>query len=138
MLTGFVITEVKGRLEPNADLRKQRFPKLDYNIDSLSVDGTKIKVGYEFAATYYDSDAKTAKSIGDLKLVGYVEIEDTKDVAASVQKKWNESHMLPPDMAEEILNNLNFRCGATGTLVAYSLGLIPPLVITRTKVEEKK
>ncbi len=138
MMTAFVISKVEGKLEPSADLRKQKFPKLDYNINDVSADGTKIKVSYEFAATYFDSDAKGAKSIGELKLGGYVEIEDSKENVASVSKKWSDSHMLPPEVAEEVLNNLNFRCGATGTLLAYSLGLIPPLVITRTKIEEKK
>ncbi len=138
MMTGFVITKVEGRLEPAADLRKQRFPKLDYNIDSVSVSGTKVKVNYEFMATYYDTDTKDAKSIGDLKLSGYVELDESKDSAAAISKKWNADHMLPGEIAEDVLNNLNFRCGATGTLLAYSLGLIPPLVITRTKIEEKK
>ena len=41
-------------------------------------------------------------------------------------------------LAEEIINGLNFRCSATGTLVAYSLGLIPPLVISTTKIQEQK
>ena len=138
MMTGFVISKIEGKLDPNADLRKQRFPKLDYNIDNITTSGTKIKVNYEFSATYFDSDAKDAKSIGELKLGGYVEMEDTKEAVASITKKWNDSHMLPPELAEEVLNNLNFRCGATGTLLAYSLGFIPPLVITRTKIEEKK
>lgn len=138
MMTGFVISKIEGKLDPAADLRKQRFPKLDYNIDNVTASGTKIKVNYEFSATYFDSDAKDAKSIGELKLGGYVEIEDTKDAVASISKKWGESRMLPPELAEEVLNNLNFRCGATGTLLAYSLGFIPPLVITRTKIEEKK
>ncbi|HUC38587.1 MAG TPA: hypothetical protein VL944_00465 [Candidatus Acidoferrum sp.] len=138
MITAFIISKIEGRLEPLADLRKQRFPRLDYAMDGVTVEGTKIKVNYEFSATYFDSDAKNAKSIGDLKLGGYVELEETKEVADKVSKKWADSKMLPPEMAEDVLNNLNFRCGATGTLVAYSLGLIPPLVITRTKVEEKK
>jgi hypothetical protein len=138
MMTGFVISKIEGKLDPAADLRKQRFPKLDYNIDNVTASGTKIKVNYEFSATYFDSDAKDAKSIGELKLAGYVEIEDTKDAVAGISKKWSESKMLPPELAEEVLNNLNFRCGATGTLLAYSLGFIPPLVITRTKIEEKK
>ena len=52
-------------------------------------------------------------------------------------KKWNEEKKLPVELAEEVINGLNFRCSATGTLVAYSLGLIPPLVISMTKIQEK-
>jgi hypothetical protein len=138
MITGFTISKVEGRVDSIDALAKQRFPKLNYNIDSLSGAAEKIKINYEFSATYFDSDAKEAKSIGELKLSGAVEIKETKENVSSIVKKWNESHLLPPQLAEEILNSLNFRCGATGTLVAYSLGLIPPLVISTTKIEEKK
>ncbi len=44
----------------------------------------------------------------------------------------------PTKIAEEIINGLNFRCSASGTLVAYSLGLIPPLVISATRVQEQE
>ena len=138
MITGFTVSKVEGRIDSAEALARQRFPKLNYNIDSVSGNSDKLKVNYEFSATYYDSDAKDAKSIGELKLGGVVELKDTKDNVTSILKKWNDSHMLPPQLAEEILNSLNFRCGATGTLVAYSLGLIPPLVISTTKIEDKK
>ena len=49
-----------------------------------------------------------------------------------------QDHVLPVQLAEEIINGLNFRCSATGTLVAYSLGLIPPLVISTTKIQEHR
>ena len=47
--------------------------------------------------------------------------------------------MLPTQMAEELINSLNFRVhSATGTLVAYSIGLIPPMVVSTTKIQEPK
>lgn len=138
MITGFTVSKVEGHIESADALTKQRFPKLNYNIDSVSGSAEKLKINYEFSATYFDSDAKDAKSIGELKLGGAVEVKDTKENVSSILKKWNDSHMLPPQLAEEILNSLNFRCGATGTLIAYSLGLIPPLVLAATKIEEKK
>jgi hypothetical protein len=52
-------------------------------------------------------------------------------------KKWGEQHILPTELAEEVMNGINFRCSATGTLVAYSLGLIPPLGISQIKIQEQ-
>ncbi len=140
MITGFIISKVEGRVDSVEGLGRQRFPRLNYNFDKLTAEADILKLDYEFTASYFDGDAnsKTAKSIGELKLSGVIEIKDTKEAVASITKKWNESHTLPSELAEEVLNSLNFRCGATGTLVAYSLGLIPPIVISQTKIQDKK
>lgn len=138
MITGFTISSVEGKIESIDLLAKQRFPKLNINLDSVNVDGIKVKIGYTFVADYFDSEGKDAKTIGKLKLGGVVELTESKESAAAITKKWNEKKMLPVETAEEIINGLNFRCSATGTLVAYALGLIPPLVISATRIQEEK
>jgi hypothetical protein len=137
MITGFTISKIEGKIEPG-ELGKQRFPKLNISLDSVKADGTKVKVNYTFIADYFDSDAKDAKSVGQLKLGGLVELSESKENAISIMKRWDEKKTLPVEVAEEIINGLNFRCSATGTLVAYALGLIPPLVISTTKIQEGK
>ncbi len=138
MITAFNISNVEGSVSDNSALAQQRFPKLNINVEDVSSKGEKLNVTYTFVADYFSSDDEKAKPIGQIKLSGNIEMEESKDVISSVLKKWNESHTLPVELAEDVINGLNFRCSATGTLVAYSLGLIPPLVITRTKIEEKK
>ncbi|MDE1870711.1 MAG: hypothetical protein KGI06_00540 [Candidatus Micrarchaeota archaeon] len=138
MITGFSILNVEGKINSSEVLSKQRFPRLNINIDKVSADGTKLNVDYSFQADYLDGDNKDSKNIGHIKLTGLVEVTESKDEVASVLKKWNQDHVLPVQLAEEIINGLNFRCSATGTLVAYSLGLIPPLVISTTKIQESK
>jgi hypothetical protein len=138
MITGFTILGVEGKIDSSDSLLKQRFPRLNVNLDKVEAVGEKINVSYSFDAAYLDGEAKDAKKIGHIKLSGIVEVSESKDTAASIMKKWNDTHMLPVQLAEEIINGLNFRCGATGTLVAYSLGLIPPLVISTTKIQEQK
>ncbi|MEM0149391.1 MAG: hypothetical protein QXW10_00645 [Candidatus Micrarchaeaceae archaeon] len=137
MITGFSILSVEGKIDSVDALARQKFPKLNTTFESLNAEGGKLKIKYSFVADYTDSDAKDAKNVGQLKLAGEVEVEESKDVIADVLKKWNEKHMLPVSLAEEIINGLNFRCSATGTLVAYSLGLIPPLVISSVKIQEQ-
>jgi len=138
MITGFSILNVEGKINSSEALSKQRFPRLNINIDKVAGDGAKLNVDYSFLAEYNDSDSKDAKSIGHIKLTGVVEVTETKEEVTNITKKWEKEHMLPVQLAEEIINGLNFRCSATGTLVAYSLGLIPPLVISTTKIQEQK
>ena len=138
MITGFTILGVEGSIDSSGALTKQRFPRLNVNLDKVESSGDKINVSYSFDADYLDGEAKDAKKVGHIKLSGVVEVTESKDAASGIMKKWNDTHMLPVELAEEIINGLNFRCGATGTLVAYSLGLIPPLVISTTKIQEQK
>ena len=65
-------------------------------------------------------------------------MSDTKDAITGIVENWNKTKRLPTQMEEEIINGLNFRCGATGTLVAYSLGLIPPIVVSSIKIQEQQ
>ena len=138
MITGFTILGVEGKIDSSDALLRQRFPRLNVNLEKVEQNGEKINVAYSFAADYHDGDAKDAKKVGHIKLSGMVEVTESKDQMSSIMKKWNDTHMLPVQLAEEIINGLNFRCGATGTLVAYSLGLIPPLVVSATKIQEQK
>ena len=138
MITGFTITNVEGKIESVESLNRQRFPRLNVNIEKVDTSQDKIMVNFSFVADYFDGDEKSSKSVGSIKLSGDVELKETKEAAETTIKRWNESKSLPNNIAEELVNGLNFRCSATGTLVAYSLGLIPPLVISTTKIEEKK
>ena len=138
MITGFSILDVEGKIESAQSLSKQRFPKLNINIEKVESSGDKVNITYTFLAEYADGDSKEAKQLAHIKLSGIVEMTEGKEGAASTLKKWNSEHMLPTNMAEELINSLNFRCSATGTLVAYSIGLIPPMVVSTTKIQESK
>jgi hypothetical protein len=134
-ITGFAITGVEGKITSVEALNRQRFPKLNINIEKVANVKGQVKVGFSFVAEYSELDKENA-SAGTIKLSGEIDIKDDKETPESIIKKWNDSKMLPTNIAEEIVNGLNFRCSATGTLIAYSLGLIPPLVISTTKIEE--
>jgi len=135
MISGLTISHVEGKIEPAA-LAKQKFPRLNINLDSVNAEGNGVRINYTFVADYYESDEKEAKSVGQIKLAGVVDISDTKENIASMVKRWNEKKTLPPQIAEEVLNALSFRCSASGTLLAYVLGLIPPLVTSTIKIQD--
>lgn len=138
MITGFIISEVQGKIESIDSLQKQRYPKLNINLESVTGTGEKVDIKYSFEADYLDGESKDSKSVGNLKLGGTVQLKESKASVDAIVKQWNEKKTLPVNVAEEVINGLNFRCGATGTLVAYSLGLIPPLVISTTRIQEQK
>ncbi|MDE1833194.1 MAG: hypothetical protein KGH58_02125 [Candidatus Micrarchaeota archaeon] len=138
MITGFTILSVDAKIDSAESLPKQRFPRLNINIDKVTQKGDGMSIDYAFVAEYLDGEGKDAKSVGQIKLSGVADVEDSKANISEAVKKWNDTKTLPVKLTEELINGLNFRCGATGTLVAYSLGLIPPLVITTTKVQEQK
>jgi hypothetical protein len=137
MITEFTISSVEGKINSMSALTKQKYPKINVNLEDIVAQSDKLSVKYSFVANYFDSDAASAQSIGNLKLAGSVEVKESKDEIASIMKRWNDQHTLPTQLAEEIMNGLNFRCSATGTLVAYSLGLIPPLGISTIKIQEQ-
>jgi hypothetical protein len=137
VITGFTILGVEGKVDSAQALAKQRFPRLNVNIEKVEASGEKINIGYSFLAEYMDGDNKDAKKIGHIKLDGTVEVTESKEAAGAMMKKWNSDRIIPNEIAEELINGLNFRCSASGTLVAYSIGLIPPMVISSTKIQEQ-
>lgn len=138
MITEFTISSVEGKINSVGALARQKYPKINVNLESVTGQSDKLSVKYSFVANYMDGDSSSAESVGELKLAGNVEVKESKDEVASIVKRWNDQHTLPNALAEEIMNGLNFRCSATGTLVAYSLGLIPPLGISTIKIQEQE
>ncbi|MDP8003845.1 MAG: hypothetical protein RAK17_06660, partial [Caldisphaera sp.] len=76
-----------------------------------------------------------SKNVGDLKIVGKVFMKEDKKRAEEISKSWKEQKTLPIDLAEDLINLLNFECGSRGTLLAWSVGLVAPLPLTRAKLQ---
>ena len=136
MITNFTMDKIDAKIEDVNLLQTQRYPKLNISIDDVESKNDKVVISYTFHADYRDGDSEKAKSVGHIKLNGIVEVTEDKTKHSKIVEQWKEKGNLPIDVAEEVINGLNFRCSATGTLVAYSLGLIPPLVIGQTKISE--
>ncbi len=136
MITSFVISSVEGKIDSVDALNKQGFPKINVNLEEVKKDGDSLAVKYSFLAEYFDVETNS-KKVGELKIAGSMQLKaDGKESIDEIAKKWEEKQTLPQATAEEIINSLNFRCSATGTLIAYSLGLIPPLSVSQIKIKE--
>ncbi len=138
MITGLSMSKVEGNVSAADMLSKQMPPSININLEDAKSEGNKLKVNYSFTAEYFNSADSSKKSIGSIKLSGIVELQDEKKAVDEAAKKWSDKKSLPAEMTEEIINVLNFRCSATGTLVAYSLGFIPPIIMSAVKVQDQK
>ena len=93
MITEFSVNSVEGKIESAGALARQRFPKINVNLEDVSANAEKLSVKYSFVADYLDSDSSSAKSVGQLKLSGVVELKEGVIRAAI------HAHMSPQEAA---------------------------------------
>ena len=112
--------------------------KFNVAFDDVKVEKDLVNVGFTFSAFYEgEQSAKgAAKEIGKLVISGKVTSKEEKALVDEVQKTWETKKTLPLKFAEDVLNIITFECGARGTLIAYSMGFIAPLPMSRTKLQE--
>lgn len=131
MITGIRITKVEASRPEDEAIMNMKF---NINFDNVDVTGDNVAVAYTFTTTY-EGD-KADKSIGELKIVGKVFAKEEKALITQINETWKSKKTLPVKFAEDIINILNFECASRGTLLAWSIGMIAPLPITRAKLQE--
>ncbi len=134
MITGIEIGKVEAvRNAPDAVTNM----KFNINFDAVKVSHDIVNVEFTFTTTYEGSSQKAkADVVGELKIVGNIVTKETKKDAEEIENRWKDKKTLPLGLAEDIINILNFECGARGTLVAYSMGFVAPLPISRARLQE--
>lgn len=128
-----VVEKVEATRNTNENVANMRF---NINFDNVSADGDSVKVAYTFVASYDSTADANAKTAGEIKIIGSILSKENKKDVDRIISTWNEKKTLPIDYAELLINAINFECGSRGTLIAYSIGLVPPLPITRAKLQE--
>jgi hypothetical protein len=132
MITGLRISRVEADRPVDEAIANMKF---NINFDSVKVSGENVEVAYTFTTTY-EGGAKNAKSVGELKIVGSVFAKEDKGTSEQISDSWKSKKTLPVKFAEDLINILNFECASRGTLLAWSIGMIAPLPITRAKLQE--
>ena len=133
MITGIGISEVEAHRPVSDPITNMKF---NINFDNVKVTGENVEVAYTFT-TDYEGGTKGDKSVGDLKIKGTVLAKEDKDRVQEINETWKSKKTLPLSFAEDVINILNFECASRGTLLAWSIGVIAPLPLTRAKLEEK-
>ena len=111
---------------------KNEMPKglgINMSIEKVTQEGDFVQVYFTYVADY-------TENVGKLTISGVMSIEEDKKARDKIIKTWKEKKKLEDDFAEEILNNINFACGAHGTLIARVVNLQPPMMPPRIKLEK--
>lgn len=130
MITGLDVTKVEANRSVSEAISNMKF---NINFEDVKVDKDSVTVGFTFTAVY---EGAGSKEIGQLKITGNVLSKENKKDADEITSTWKEKKTLPLKYAEDVINLLNFECGARGTLVAYSIGFAAPLPLSRAKLEQ--
>jgi hypothetical protein len=135
MITGIRISEVHATRPIDEAIANMKF---NINFDNVKVtEGGDVEVEYTFT-TVYEGAEKTPKSVGELKIIGKVFAKEDKGMTGQISSSWKDKKTLPIKFAEDVINILNFECASRGTLLAWSIGMIAPLPITRAKLSENE
>ncbi len=133
MITGIEINKVEARRELSEAISNMRF---NINFEDVAVTQDNVKISFTFSTIYDGGTAAKATKVGELTIAGSVTAKEAKKEADEIAETWKSKKTLPLKIAEDVINLLNFECGARGTLLAYSIGFAAPLPISRAKLTE--
>lgn len=134
MITRIDVSKIEASRKTQEAISNMKF---NINFDNVKVDKDDVDVAFTFTAVYEGGEsAANAKEVGKMTILGSVVSKESKADAEDIQKTWASKKTLPLKFAEDVINILNFECGSRGTLIAYSIGLVAPLPISRAKLQE--
>lgn len=133
MITGIEISKVEARRDLSEAISNMRF---NINFEDVKVTQDNVKISFTFSTVYDGGTPAKATKVGELTIAGNVVAKEAKKDAEEIESTWKSKKTLPIKIAEDVINLLNFECGARGTLLAYSIGFAAPLPISRAKLTE--
>ena len=133
MITGVKINKVEAERYSEEMITNMKF---NINFDNVKVEQDNVTVEYTFLADYEGGEPSKAKQVGQLKIIGTILSKESKKEADDIATVWKSKKTLPIAFAENVINLLNFECGARGTLLASSIGLLAPLPLSKAKLQE--
>ncbi len=132
MITEVNINRVEAKREHRDMIANMKF---NINFDDVKVDKENVNVAFTFTTDYEGQES--SKPVGRLEIKGNIVSKENKKEADDIMSMWKEKKTLPINFAEDVINMLNFECGSRGTLVAYSMGFVAPLPLSRARLQEK-
>ena len=133
MITSVDVTRIEANRAQKELISNMKF---NINFENVKVDKENVDVEFTFTAIY--DGAQAAKEVGKLTIAGNISAKESKTDADEIAQKWKDDKTLPLKFAEDVINMLNFECAARGTLVAYSIGFVAPLSLSRAKLQDEK
>lgn len=103
---------------------------ININIDEVKAVGDDLIMDFTYSVTY-------AEDVGYLKISGTVYAKDTAAAAKNIENSWRMEKKLSNEIAQPLLNLINFSSGVNGVFVARAVNLAPPLVPPRIEITTK-
>jgi len=127
MITNMKISRVEAKR-----LKEGEIKGLGINIalDDVSVHGGEVTIKYTYTADYQEG-------VGELTIQGELSAREESKLLKEIEDRWKKEKKLPDMFAEAVLNNVNYACGANGTLVVRAVNLSPPMIPPRIEVAKK-
>ncbi len=103
---------------------------ININIDDIKAMKEDIMLDFTYTVKYADD-------VGYLKISGTVYAKDSEDGAKKIEEGWRMEKKLPNEIAQPLLNLINFSSGVNGVFVARAVNLAPPLIPPRIEITSK-
>ena len=103
---------------------------ININIDEIKSMNDELMIDFTYNVSYADD-------VGYLKIGGTVYARDTESAVKGIEDGWRMEKKLPNDLAQPLLNLINFSSGVNGVFVSRAVNLAPPLVPPRIEITTK-
>lgn len=125
-VTGMRITTAEITREKN-DI--PRGISINMAINNVREDAGMVEITFSYRAEY-------TENVGMLRLEGVMYLQEDRKHVDQIIKTWKDKKRLDDDVAEEVLNQVNFACGAHGTFMARVVNLQPPMMPPRIRLDK--
>ncbi|MGB9635425.1 MAG: hypothetical protein ACP5H8_03865 [Candidatus Micrarchaeia archaeon] len=103
---------------------------ININIEDVKSAKENLMIDFTYSVSY-------AEDVGHLKVSGTVYAKDTITNVKKVEDGWRMEKRLPNEIAQPLLNLINFSAGVNGVFVARAVNLAPPLIPPRIEITTK-
>jgi len=128
MITNMKLNAVEAKRLKEGEIRGL---VINIALDEVKVEGGEVAIKFTYTADYQEG-------VGTLIMKGELEAKEESKLAKEIEEKWKKEKKLPDGFAELVLNNVNYACGANGTLVVRAVNLSPPMIPPRIEVAKKQ
>ena len=102
---------------------------ININVENMKSVGTELMIDFIYTVTY--------EGVGYLKMSGIVFAKGTDKEVKEVEDKWKKEKKISEEIAQPLLNLINYSSGINGVLVTRAINLAPPLIPPRIEVSSK-
>lgn len=127
MITNMRINHVEAKRMKDGEIKGLG---INIALDDVKVIGGEVAIKYTYTADYQEG-------VGLLTIQGELFAKEDSKLSKEIEDRWKKEKKLPDMFAEAVLNNVNYACGANGTLVVRAVNLSPPMIPPRIEVAKK-